>query len=160
MAPTRTTPPQELTRTAFPTSTYPQASSKTTRTRAHDGTPRCRLTGMRTTARPKPSQRTTRSKSPSLYLSIFTDCLFRDPVEWLSFVGHWGDKQYPDDDESQFCFLGIDALCEYTNGPTGPIDKQLQREKVCPDNGIPCIVRKFLVQRAADDEPATTEGGM
>jgi hypothetical protein len=81
-------------------------------------------------------------------------------VDWLSYVGHWGDKQYPDDDKSQSCFLKIDALCKYTNGPTGPIDKQLQREKVCPDNGIPCIVRNILVQRAADDGAVMVEGGM
>jgi hypothetical protein len=73
--------------------------------------------------------------------------LSRDPTNWLSFIGHWGDKQYPEDDDIQDCVLGIDKLCKYTNGPTGPIDKQLQRDKVCPDNGNLCIVWKKLVQR-------------
>ena len=50
----------------------------------------------------------------------------------------------------QFCFLGIDALCKYTNGPTGPAFKQLQRKKVCPDGQKTCIVWDVLVQRDLD----------
>jgi hypothetical protein len=75
-------------------------------------------------------------------------------VDWLAFVGHWGDKQYPDDDPSQSCFLGIDALCKYTNGPTGPAFKQLQRKNVCPDGQKPCVVWDVLVQRDLSDEDA------
>lgn len=71
-----------------------------------------------------------------------------ESVNWLSFLGHWGDEKYPQDDPIQDCVFGIDALCKYTGGPTGPIDKQLDREEVCPDNGILCIVRKILVQRS------------
>jgi len=74
----------------------------------------------------------------------------RDPVDWLAFTGHWGDKQYPDNDPNQSCFLGIDALCKYTNGPTGPAFKQLQRKNVCPDGQDPCIVWDVLVQRDLD----------
>ncbi|KAI7086169.1 hypothetical protein KC356_g5239 [Hortaea werneckii] len=66
------------------------------------------------------------------------------PVDWLYFKGNWGDEQYRDSDDLQKCFLDIDGLCKYTNGPTGPLDKQLDREEVCPDNGIPCILRKEL----------------
>jgi hypothetical protein len=34
----------------------------------------------------------------------------------------------------------------YANGPTGPADKQLTREKVCPDSMKNCIVWGELVQ--------------
>lgn len=53
--------------------------------------------------------------------------------------------------------MKIDALCKYTNGPTGPADKQLQRKKVCPDNGILCIVRNILVQRDSIDGAVVAE---
>jgi hypothetical protein len=79
-----------------------------------------------------------------------SDSHTRDPVDWLAFNGHWGDKQYPDNDPDQFCFLGIDALCKYTNGPTGPAFKQLQRKKVCPHSQKNCIVWDVLVQRDLD----------
>ena len=79
-------------------------------------------------------------------LQVFNGKL-RDPIDWLAFNGHWGDKQYPDNDPDQSCFLGIDALCKYTNGPTGPAFKQLQRKKVCPDSQKTCIVWDVLVQR-------------
>lgn len=94
------------------------------------------------------------AESVSYYntLTYLPDVPSRDPTDWLSFIGHWGDQRYPDDEPGQDCFLGIDALCRYTDGPTGPADKQLQREKVCPDNGNLCIVRKILVGRAPEDE--------
>lgn len=81
----------------------------------------------------------------------------RDPIDWLYFTGHWGDMKYPKDDPSQDCLFDADALCKYTDGPIGPIDKQLQREKVCPDNGIKCIVRKLLVQRDIEGDAAVLE---
>ena len=49
------------------------------------------------------------------------------PVNWLYFVGQWGDDQYPDSDPRQSCIAGIDGLCKYTAGPTGPYDKDLNR---------------------------------
>lgn len=67
------------------------------------------------------------------------------PVNWLFFNGRWGDQRYPESDPRQEFVLGIDSLAKYGNGPTGPIDKQLSREDVCPDNGNPCIVRDVLV---------------
>lgn len=140
---------------AFPTSTCPQASSKTTLMKDQNGTLHCPLTGTRTTTKPKCSLLTTQSTSSLVCLPIpvtTADRPFRDPVNWLAFTGHWGDKRYPHDDKSQSCFLSIDAFCRYTDGPTGPAFKQLQRKKVCPDNGIPCIVRSILVQRASDEE--------
>lgn len=64
------------------------------------------------------------------------------PTNWLYFRGHWGDKQYPDTDSRQFDFLGLEYA--YVDGPTGPIDKDLERAEVCPDNGVLCIVRTEL----------------
>lgn len=70
----------------------------------------------------------------------------RDPTNWLSFTGRWGDRKYNKDDPPQKCFLGIDELCMYASGPTGPADKQLDRKDVCPDNGKACIPYPILVQ--------------
>ena len=66
------------------------------------------------------------------------------PVNWLYYLGQWGDKQYPDSDPRQEDVLNIPGLYKYTNGPTGPEDKQLNRTNVCPDNGDICIVRPVL----------------
>lgn len=66
------------------------------------------------------------------------------PVNWLYFTGHWGDEQYPASDPRQELALGSKRLAKYGNGPTGPIDKQLNRTSVCPENGHLCIVRKLL----------------
>ncbi|THW17918.1 hypothetical protein D6D24_03664 [Aureobasidium pullulans] len=71
-------------------------------------------------------------------------------VNWLSWLGMWGDEQYPDSDKRQSCALGvsiidkqpdheaslltrdqIDDLCHYQSGPTGPLDKNLGRTAVC-----------------------------
>ncbi|GIZ38057.1 hypothetical protein CKM354_000148300 [Cercospora kikuchii] len=60
------------------------------------------------------------------------------PVNWLYFDGKWGDMKYPEDDERQECFLGIDGLCQYSGGPTGPKDKDLGRKGVCPDGEDVC----------------------
>lgn len=150
---TRTMLLREITRMVSPTSTFPKASSKTTRTKVLAGIPHCPHTGTRTTTRPRPSHHITHSKLLPMYLTIssdISDSKSRDPVDWLAFSGHWGDKQYPDNDPDQFCFLGIDALCKYTNGPTGPAFKQLQRKKVCPDSQKTCIVWDVLVQRDLD----------
>ncbi|KAK5679348.1 hypothetical protein LTS10_008163 [Elasticomyces elasticus] len=67
------------------------------------------------------------------------------PTDWLKFTGHWGDQQYPKSDTRQKTILGIDGTQKYTGGPTGPEDKQLNRTKVCPDNGNDCILRSILV---------------
>ncbi|KAG8534225.1 uncharacterized protein KY384_001069 [Bacidia gigantensis] len=49
------------------------------------------------------------------------------PVKWLSFAGKFGDKQYPDSDPRQHKIFGIDATAKFTDGPTGPISKDLNR---------------------------------
>lgn len=71
------------------------------------------------------------------------------PVEWLGWKGRWGDEAYPDSDKRQVDLFGQK---KYGDGPTGPVDKQLNREKMCPDNGVLCIVRSVLVPRGSVDE--------
>lgn len=64
------------------------------------------------------------------------------PVGAMYYRGRWGDQQYPDSDPKQPPpFFGFR---KFVSGPTGPWDKDLNRTKVCPDNGIPCIVRTAL----------------
>jgi len=54
----------------------------------------------------------------------------REGLGWLQFEGMWGDEQYPIGEHGQFC---IETSCEFTNGPTGPIGKNLGRVAVCED---------------------------
>ncbi|KAF2132333.1 hypothetical protein P153DRAFT_394487 [Dothidotthia symphoricarpi CBS 119687] len=63
------------------------------------------------------------------------------PVAWLGFRGHWGDMEYPTSDKRQVKLFG---QAKFGSGPTGPVDKQLNRSKICPENGILCIVRSIL----------------
>jgi hypothetical protein len=73
--------------------------------------------------------------------SSFHDANSGSPVGAMYFKGQWGDEQYASNDRRQKRFFGF---YKYTSGPTGPRDKQLNRTKVCPDNGILCIVRDSL----------------
>lgn len=67
------------------------------------------------------------------------------PTAWLSYVGRWGDEEYPDSDPRQHKILGIDASAKFSSGPTGPEDKQLNRTNVCPTSSDAlCIVRTSL----------------
>jgi hypothetical protein len=63
------------------------------------------------------------------------------PLGVMNFKGRWGDHQLPDDDPRQRSFLGFR---KFVGGPTGPIDKQLNRTWICPDNGFVCLVRNRL----------------
>ena len=63
------------------------------------------------------------------------------PVGAMYFNGQWGDEQYKQDDPRQKFFFGF---YKFVGGPTGPWDKQLNRTKVCPENGLLCIVRESL----------------
>lgn len=48
---------------------------------------------------------------------------------WLSYVGHWGDKQLADSDSRQkYLFIGGHR---YIDGPTGPLMKNIVRLKPC-----------------------------
>lgn len=64
------------------------------------------------------------------------------PLGAMHFKGRWGDQQYLDSDPKQPPpFFGFR---KFVGGPTGPWDKQLNRTNVCPETGIPCIVRDIL----------------
>ncbi|KAI9050500.1 hypothetical protein LZ554_005662 [Drepanopeziza brunnea f. sp. 'monogermtubi'] len=64
------------------------------------------------------------------------------PLGAMYYRGRWGDQQYPDEDLRQPApFFGFR---KFVSGPTGPWDKQLNRTKICPDNGILCIIRETL----------------
>jgi hypothetical protein len=67
-----------------------------------------------------------------------------EPTGWLGFKGRWGDQEYPESDKRQVKLFG---QAKYASGPTGPADKQLNRDKMCPENGITCILRTILVPR-------------
>jgi hypothetical protein len=75
---------------------------------------------------------------------LFTPYDDSTPVNWLYYLGKWGDDQYPASDPRQKGILGIDGLWKYVGGPTGPVDKDLNRTEVCPGNGNLCIVRPIL----------------
>jgi hypothetical protein len=70
------------------------------------------------------------------------------PTNWLYFKGRWGDQEYPTSDRRQVKLFG---QAKFSSGPTGPADKQLNRDKVCPDNGKTCILRNILVPRRVGD---------
>ena len=38
-------------------------------------------------------------------------------AHWLLWKGAWGDQEYPEDDDRQYCVF--DISCHYVNGPTG-----------------------------------------
>ncbi|KIN07778.1 hypothetical protein OIDMADRAFT_151604 [Oidiodendron maius Zn] len=73
--------------------------------------------------------------------SSFHNVDSKSPLGAMYFKGQWGDEQYAGSDPRQDDFLGF---YKYVSGPTGPQDKQLNRTKVCPDNGILCIIRDSL----------------
>ena len=86
----------------------------------------------------------TKDFTPAASPSGGDDPNLHQPVGYLRFLGRWGDRQYTDSDRRQRKILGIAVTRKYADGPTGPIDKQLDRNNVCPDNGNPCIVRPLL----------------
>ena len=63
------------------------------------------------------------------------------PIGAMNYRGKWGDQRYLDDDPRQRSFFGFR---KYDSGPTGPWTKGLNRTTVCPENGLPCIIRGRL----------------
>jgi hypothetical protein len=49
-------------------------------------------------------------------------------VDWLYWLGAWGDEQYLTSDSRQTCIFDE---CHYVDGPTGPLAKNLGRMTVC-----------------------------
>lgn len=78
------------------------------------------------------------------------------PVSWLSFLGRWGDKQYPDSDPRQLNFLNLGISWRYESGPTGPLDKDLDRKEVCPGDGNACTTLSALPALVTGSEVAST----
>ncbi|KAF1841627.1 uncharacterized protein K460DRAFT_318814 [Cucurbitaria berberidis CBS 394.84] len=77
------------------------------------------------------------------------------PTNWLYFNGRWGDQEYPKSDKRQVKLFG---QAKFSGGPTGPADKQLNREKICPENGKTCILRSILVPRSSGTDDVAFEG--
>ncbi|CAN8098306.1 unnamed protein product [Discula destructiva] len=54
-----------------------------------------------------------------------------ETTTWLEWEGHWGDEQYADGVDGQYCLFGE---CLFMSGPTGPVAKNLGRTTVCEDD--------------------------
>ncbi|KAI9743060.1 MAG: Vacuolar protein sorting-associated protein 62 [Claussenomyces sp. TS43310] len=59
-------------------------------------------------------------------------------VDWLYWLGMWGDQQYPNSYSDQYC---ISTECHYVSGPTGPLDKNLGRVSVCEHESGGCTIK-------------------
>jgi hypothetical protein len=78
------------------------------------------------------------------------------PTGWLFFEGRWGDEQYPDSDPRQVNLLNLNITWKYESGPTGPLDKGLNRTDVCPNVvGTPCTTLSVLPATSGSSIPAT-----
>lgn len=86
----------------------------------------------------------------------FVASLPSTPVGWLYFEGRWGDEQYPDSDPRQVNFLNASIAWKYESGPTGPLDKGLNRTDVCPNvSGTPCLTLSTLPATSGSSIPVT-----
>ncbi|KAE9378257.1 hypothetical protein N431DRAFT_541778 [Stipitochalara longipes BDJ] len=78
------------------------------------------------------------------------------PVGWLHFEGRWGDEQYLDSDPRQVNFLNASIAWKWETGPTGPLDKDLNRTDVCPSaSGTPCVTLSVLPATSGSSIPVT-----
>jgi len=59
---------------------------------------------------------------------------------WLYFGGRWGDKQWPTNKFGQYCIAG---QCHVSDGPTGPLSKNLGRTAPC-ENESSCTIKTSL----------------
>ncbi|KAI9778819.1 MAG: hypothetical protein M1839_007909 [Geoglossum umbratile] len=92
------------------------------------------------------------SSSPD---GIFTGSDASTPVPWLSFLGRWGDERYLDSDPRQINFLNLSVEWKYDTGPTGPLDKDLNRTDVCPSGGGACTTLSTLPAVSGSSVPLT-----
>ncbi|KAF2102081.1 hypothetical protein NA57DRAFT_73518 [Rhizodiscina lignyota] len=76
------------------------------------------------------------------------------PIDWLYFLGRWGDKQYNASNPIQFNFLNLEHT--WDDGPTGPLDKDLNRTETCPDRVSPCPTTTKLPTITGDPTPSQT----
>ena len=78
------------------------------------------------------------------------------PVGWLHFEGRWGDEQYLDSDPRQVNYLNASIAWEWESGPTGPMDKQLNRSDICwSASGTPCVTLSTLPATSGSSVPVT-----
>jgi len=81
------------------------------------------------------------SGSTTPVFSAFDDTT---PINWLNFVGKWGDQQYQSSFPDQYDIFG---QTHYSGGPTGPEDKDLHRGQATCPAGIPdpCVILPFVI---------------
>ncbi|KAI6247526.1 putative vacuolar protein sorting-associated protein TDA6 [Erysiphe necator] len=60
------------------------------------------------------------------------------PLAIVNFNGRWGDAQYSGSIHGQKSLFGFK---KYVDGPTGPLDKNLNRKQVCPDKFKDCDIK-------------------
>ncbi|KAF3904493.1 hypothetical protein AA313_de0205973 [Arthrobotrys entomopaga] len=63
------------------------------------------------------------------------------PVNWLYYKGKWGDQEQPRDNPNQMHAFGH---AKFGGGPTGPLDKGLERKGMCADGVRACWTMPFL----------------
>jgi len=61
-------------------------------------------------------------------------------TSWLNFGGPWGDQKWPTNKFGQYC---IGDECHISDGPTGPLSKNLGRTVPCQDESS-CTVKTSL----------------
>lgn len=76
------------------------------------------------------------------------------PTSWLYYLGKWGDKQLPDSDPHQLSVYSVAYAWE--DGPTGPLDKFLNRTGTCPQPQEPCNTTTVLPSPSGNTAPAQT----
>jgi len=64
----------------------------------------------------------------------------QEGTSWLNFGGEWGDKQWPTSKFGQYCF---GDECHISDGPTGPLSKNLGRTVPCQDESS-CTINTGL----------------